>query len=298
MIAANIFDVKRFGITDGAGIRTVLFAKGCPLRCKWCQNPEGLTSDLKVWQAPASCVGCRCCQVACGQKAIHFDAHGLALDTALCNLCGDCIRACPTGAMRFDGRTMTVPQAIDEIEKDRIFYGEGGGVTLSGGECTASPEFSLALLGECRERGIDTAIETCLHTPAEQLDAFAGLSNRIIADLKLIDSARHLAHTGVDNALILKNLCRLAQKGSDLLLRIPLIPGYTADRENLAGIAAFAASLDAGVPVELLNFNPMCREKYRALRRDWAFPHGQRAFSLEEMQAFRRIVAEYGLKVL
>ena len=298
MLSANIFDIKRFGINDGDGIRTVLFLKGCPLRCQWCQNPEGLFPDIRVWHWMETCVSCQSCVAACGQQAICFDEAGLLIDQERCTLCGECVRTCPTGAIRFDGKRMTVDQVMEELEKDRVFYGENGGVTLSGGDPLASPDFSLAVLEECRARGIHTAIETCLYASREYVEAFAEATDQIIADIKLIDPERHLAVTGVDNGLILGNINSLIKLDCDLLLRVPLISGYTADRENLEGIAQFISSQPRPVPVQLLNFNPMCREKYRSLRLDDSFLQGQRAFTQVEMLEFQAVLEAYGLHVI
>jgi len=298
MISANIFDVKRFAINDGDGIRTVLFIKGCPLRCKWCQNPEGIFPDIRIWYAKSMCVGCKACVAACKANAIGWDEKGARIDQDRCTRCGKCTVACPTGAIRFDGKEMSAEEALHEIGKDRAFYGKDGGVTLSGGECMASPEFSLAVLKGCRERGIGTSIETSLHAKPETVDAFAEVTDRIIADIKLIDPARHKAATGADNGLILSNIRRLAERKADLLLRTPLIPGFTDDKENITGIAEFVASLDADIPVELLNFNPMCRDKYESLRIPYQFDSNQREIPEKDVQALKQILTEHGLRAL
>ncbi len=296
MISANVFDIKRFGVNDGNGIRTVLFIKGCPLRCKWCHNPEGISPEIHLWHVPSRCVNCGSCIAACPQGALSSDEQGIRIDDEKCDLCGECIRACPTGAMQADAVRMTVDEAMEQIERDRVFYGDSGGVTLSGGECTASPEFSLEVLRQCRERGINTAIETSMFAPTEVMRAFAESTDSIIADLKLIDPERHKAATGTDNALILQNFEWLAHSGKDLVIRIPLIPGYTADEENLDGIAAYIANINPDVPVELINFNPMCVGKYESLRRDFITAPGS-PYPPERMKEFKRIVAKHGLTV-
>lgn len=298
MITANVFDIKRFSIHDGDGIRTAIFLKGCPLRCKWCQNPEGLIPGIRVWYAKNLCVFCKSCVAACPVQAIGWDERGAKIDHGACTLCGECVFACPTGAIRFDARRMSAEEALAEIEKDRPFYGKDGGVTLSGGECMASPDFSLALLNACRARGIGTSIETSLYAGADVVDAFCEATDQIIADIKLIDPARHKAATGVDNALILSNIGRLARKDANLLLRVPLIPGYTDDEENITGIAEFVASLGKKIPVELLNFNPMCRDKYEALRMEYAFSPDEREIPEERVRALKQILTGRGLTAL
>lgn len=298
MITANVFDIKRFSINDGDGIRTTIFLKGCPLRCKWCQNPEGLAPEIRVWYAKNLCVSCKSCVAACPVHAIDWDDCGVKVDREACTLCGECVTACPTGAIRFDAKRMSVEETLREIEKDRPFYGKDGGVTLSGGECMASPAFSLALLQACRARGIGTSVETSLAVKPEIADALCEAADQLIADIKLIDSERHRKATGADNALILENIRRLAKMGANLLIRVPLIPGYTDDEENLSGIADFVASLGRDVPVELLNFNPMCRDKYEALREEYAFSPDEREISGDRVQKLKQIFVGRGLTAL
>lgn len=299
MTSALIFDIKRFGVNDGNGIRTVLFIKNCPLKCRWCQNPEGLTPGVNVWYARSVCIGCRSCVAACPKKCLVYDEEGVIIGNDACTRCGACINVCPTGALRFDAKEMTVEEAMLEIEKDEVFYhAAGGGVTLSGGDPAMTPEFSLAVLKACRERSIGTAVETCLYASPGIVDALADACDEIIADIKLIDPARHKAATGADNALILRNIRHLAARGANLRLRTPLIPGFTADHENITAIADFIASLNPAIPYELINFNPMCREKYRSLRWVYAFDTDQRPFTPSEMRGFKAVAEARGLKVL
>ncbi len=298
MITANVFDSKRFSINDGDGIRTTIFIKGCPLRCKWCQNPEGLIPEISLWYAKNSCVACKSCIAACEKGALSWDERGVKIDHDACTLCGDCVTACPTGAIRFDAREMSVEDALEEIEKDRPFYGNDGGVTLSGGECMMNPAFSLGVLYGCRERGINAQIETSLFAPTETVDAFAKAADKIIADIKLINPARHKNATGVDNAPILRNIRRLSDQGVNLLLRVPLIPGFTDDDENISGIADFVASLGRDIPVELLNFNPMCREKYDSLRETYPFDPDQREIPQQRVDALKQILTDHGLTAI
>ena len=295
MITANVFDIKRFSINDGDGIRTTIFLKGCPLACKWCQNPEGLIPEIRLWYARNICVACKSCIAACEENALRWDDRGVAIDHASCTRCSECVVACPTGAIRFDAREMSVAEALEEIKKDRPFYGTDGGVTLSGGECMVSPAFSLGVLRGCRECGINAQIETSLYARPEIVDAFAETTDKIIADIKLIDPARHYLATGVDNALILSNIRWLAQQDTNLLIRVPLIPGFTDDEENMRGIAQFVASLGREIPVELLNFNPMCREKYESLRKTYQFDPDEREIPQQRVDALKQILTDCGL---
>lgn len=298
MTTANVFDIKRFSINDGEGIRTTIFLKGCPLACRWCQNPEGLIPEIRLWYSKHVCVSCKSCIAACPEGALAWDEQGVSIRHDVCTRCGACVTACPTGAIRFDAREMRVEDVLFEIEKDIPFYGKDGGVTLSGGECMASPAFSLGVLRSCRARGIGTSVETSLYASPETADAFAEAADQIIADIKLIDPERHIAATGVDNARIRSNIRRLASSGANLLLRVPLIPGYTDDDENIAGIAQFVASLERAIPVELLNFNPMCRDKYDALRGEYAFSPDQRELPQERVRELKQIFESQGITVL
>jgi pyruvate formate lyase activating enzyme len=295
MTAANIFDIKRFGINDGGGIRTVLFIKGCPLRCRWCHNPEGMSPDIHLWRAATQCVGCGSCVSSCTRGALRFDEQNIRIDEQYCDLCGDCVRACPTGAIKPDAVRMTVDGAMAEIARDEVFYGTDGGVTLSGGECTASPEFSLAVLKACRKRGIHTAIETCMYVSESVMREFADNTDIIIADIKILDKDKHKAATGTNNSLILRNFEWLAHSGKSLLIRIPLIPGFTADPKNVADIAAYIASVNKQIPIELINFNPMCTGKYESLNKE--FITNQLPYSHGEMEKYARIVSGQGLSV-
>ncbi|MFH1879473.1 MAG: radical SAM protein, partial [Bacillota bacterium] len=201
-------------------------------------------------------------------------------------------------ALRFDGVHISAEDAIAEIEKDMVFFGKDGGVTLSGGECMASPDFTLEVLTGCRQRGIGTNIETSLYASAETVEAIADLCDRVIADIKLMDPVRHRAGTGVDNALILSNIRRLAKRGTNLLLRTPLIPGYTDDPENIAAIARFIAKLDADIPLELLNFNPMFTGKYKALGLECKFSADKTEIPQEWVDMLKQIVTDHGVRVL
>ena len=297
MITANIFDIKRFGINDGSGIRTVLFIKGCPLRCKWCHNPEGILPDIHLWCVAGQCVGCNSCINACTRGALSADGQTVQINKQSCNLCGDCVRACPTGAMRPDAVRMSVDEAMAEIMRDEVFFGTDGGVTLSGGECTASPEFSLAVLKACRSRGIHTAIETCMYAPESVMHELADNTDSVIADIKILDTDRHKAATGVDNALILRNFEWLARSGKDLLIRIPLIPGFTADINNISDIAAYIAGINNQVPVELINFNPMCTGKYESMQIDFIANTQLAPYTHEEVEKYARIIKDQGLTV-
>ena len=287
-----VFEVKRFAVHDGPGLRTTLFLKGCPLRCPWCQNPEGLHLEPRLWYKEADCLRCGNCVAACQERALALDER-VHIDQAACVLCKRCLDACPTGALRLDGREVRAEEAEELLLQDAVFYAEGGGITLSGGEVMAQWPFALELLRRMRARGVDTAIETCLLVKQDVLSRFLELVDHFIVDIKYFDGAEHRRVLGESNELILANYRYLVEKGADVLVRTPLIPGYTATEANIRAIARFVRLTDANARYELLNFNPLCRSKYAALEED--YPVSGQPFSAGEMEAFYAILREEGI---
>lgn len=287
-----VFEVKRFAVHDGPGLRTTLFLKGCPLRCPWCQNPEGLHLEPRLWYKEADCLRCGNCVVSCQERALALDER-VHIDQAACVLCGRCLDACPTGALLLDGHEVSADEAEETLLQDAVFYAEGGGITLSGGEVMAQWPFALELLRRMRARGVDTAIETCLLVKQDVLSRFLGLVDHFIVDIKYFDGAEHRRVLGESNELILANYRYLVGKSADVLVRTPLIPGYTATEANIRAIARFVRLTDANARYELLNFNPLCRSKYAALEED--YPVSGQPFSAGEMEAFYAILREEGI---
>ena len=287
-----VFEVKRFAVHDGPGLRTTLFLKGCPLRCPWCQNPEGLHLEPRLWYKEADCLRCGTCVAACQERALALDER-VHIDRAACTLCKRCLDACPTGALLLDGREVSADEAEETLLQDAVFYAEGGGITLSGGEVMAQWPFALELLRRMRARGVDTAIETCLLVKQDVLSRFLELVDHFIVDIKYFDGAEHRRVLGESNELILANYRYLVEKGADVLVRTPLIPGYTATEANIRAIARFVRLTDANARYELLNFNPLCRSKYAALEED--YPVSGQPFGAGEMEAFYAILREEGI---
>lgn len=287
-----VFEVKRFAVHDGPGLRTTLFLKGCPLRCPWCQNPEGLHLEPRLWYKEADCLRCGNCVATCQERALALDER-VHIDQAACVLCKRCLDACPTGALLLDGREVSADEAEETLLQDAVFYAEGGGITLSGGEVMAQWPFALELLRRMRARGVDTAIETCLLVKQDVLSRFLELVDHFIVDIKYFDGAEHRRVLGESNELILANYRYLVEKGADVLVRTPLIPGYTATEANIRAIARFVRLTDANARYELLNFNPLCRSKYAALEED--YPVSGQPFSAGEMEAFYAILREEGI---
>jgi pyruvate formate lyase activating enzyme len=298
---ARIFDLQRFSVHDGPGIRSTLFLKGCPLRCAWCQNPEGLEGAIRLWHFANLCQRCEACVEACPPRALSLAADGLEIDHAACDLCGKCVEACPRNALAFDGRDLGVDEAVTQLAADRLFYERsGGGVTFSGGDPLLQTEFVAEVAGRLKAQGIHTAVETSLFAAWEKIEALLPVIDLFIVDLKLADPVEHLELTGQDNALILANARRLAAAlaGSDrLLFRVPLIPAMTAKQGNLVALARIAAAIDRSVPVELMNFNPLAAAKYRRMRREHALAGEAAGFTDQELSAFRLVFSQEGLRV-
>jgi formate C-acetyltransferase len=266
-----VFDVQRFCLHDGPGIRTTVFLKGCPLRCSWCHNPEGLGPEPELMFTRALCTGCGACVSACPSGAHSVGGGGHAIDRARCRACGACVSACPGGAMALAGRWMSVQQVLRAALEDRAYYeASGGGVTLSGGEPLAQAEFCLELLRACRDAGLHTALDTALHAPWQTVATLLPVVDLFLADLKHVDSARHRSATGAGNDLILANLRRLARHDAAVVLRVPMIGGFNDSPDDAADIASFVAALGNVRRVELLAHHALGEGKRQALGQDVA----------------------------
>ncbi len=290
-----VFSVQRFSVHDGPGIRTTVFLKGCPLRCPWCQNPEGLVRAARVWNFDNLCVGCGACAAVCPVNAIQMGSDGRpVIDHRLCTGCEKCIHECVRNALAVDGWEVSAAELAESLLADTVFYtASGGGVSFSGGEPLCQADFVSDVAERCRAAGIGTALETCLEVPWEAMESVLGCIDHFLVDIKIADSARHLAVTGVGNDRIIENFRRLAAAlpADRLRVRLPLIPGFTALADNIAAVADIVRDANADVPLELLNFNPLAEAKYRRMAVPNDFPSGLRAFTDDEMAAFRAVAA-------
>ena len=295
----RIFDVRRFSTHDGGGIRTTVFFKGCPLRCAWCHNPEGIDFGRRPLWFAGKCIGCGGCVELARFGGVRRTETGIAVDPAAEEDWDAILDACPTGALRWDSRDVRVDELMELIRRDMPFYAHGGGgATLSGGDPLMQADFARELLLRCREEGVHTAIETELHAPEEAVQAVLPLVDLIYADLKLLDGGLHRQWAGVGNERILSNLEALltGPLSERLILRTPLIPRITATEENLRAIAAWLARRNSAVRWELLNYNPLAAAKYPLVGREYSLQENLPRFSAEQMEAFAELARSAGVK--
>ena len=253
-IKINLTEIQRFCMHDGPGIRTTVFLKGCPLRCAWCHNPETQKSDPQLLYYAQKCIGCTACAAVCPNGVHSFEIEHM-LDRTLCHSCGLCAKACPTGALELVGKDWSVEEVLDVVEKDRAFYGDQGGVTISGGEPFLQKEATIALLKACKEKGLHTAVETCGFFDSTLLEDAVTCTDLFLWDLKDTDAERHKQYTGVSNELILANLKKVDSMGAKMRLRCILVNGVNTQKDHYAKIAEIANSLSRCEGVDLVPYH-------------------------------------------
>jgi pyruvate formate lyase activating enzyme len=289
------FNVQRFSTEDGPGIRTTVFMKGCPLRCRWCHNPEGLSPKAQLIWYDVRCIGARRCLAACPVEALELTPEGMRIDRERCQPCDLCAEACPSGALELIGRRWTPEELLAQVAKDTAFYEtSGGGVTVSGGEPTMQPDFVEAFLRLCRESGIATALDTCGYADWSVYERLLPYVDLVLFDLKILDRERHRQATGVYPDRILANAAAIAERGMPMWIRTPIIPGYTDDEANIGALAAFIRNrLPTVQRWDLLAYTNLGVSKYRRL--DLPYPLEEAKLPLREhMERLAAVAADGG----
>ena len=266
MIKATIFDIQKFSIHDGPGIRTTVFFKGCPLSCIWCHNPESWRVTPQLFYTSSKCVGCGKCVDVCANSCHKFDNDCHIFERQNCIICGKCVNTCPTKSLELCGREYTVDEVLSEVQKDRIFYEtSNGGMTLSGGEPMAQFDFVLELARKAKAAGLHIAIETCGFAPQKNFEAILPYIDLFLFDIKSTNSEKHKQFTGQDLTLIHKNLLFIDRNGKKLQLRCPLIPGVNDSENELIGIAEIANSLKNLQSIDIEPYHPLGAAKAERL---------------------------------
>lgn len=262
-----LFDIRKFSLHDGPGIRTTVFFKGCPLNCWWCHNPESQSTSPEIMLWESRCIRCGECVSNCAVEAIQATGGSSTItDRDICTVCGSCVEICTADARQLVGQRYTIAQVMEQIRRDGPFFEESqGGVTFSGGEPLAQRAFLATLLKECKSLGLHTALDTSGYAPWKILDSIRADVDLFLYDLKLMDDVRHRQYTGVPNGLILHNLRALAERGHAIVVRVPVIPGINDDTANMEAIIDFVASLPHVEHVDLLPYHASAEGKYERL---------------------------------
>lgn len=292
---ARIFEIKRFAVHDGSGIRTTVFFKGCPLSCVWCHNPEGISFGAQLAFYENKCIGCGECVKACPFAAHRISGGTHTYHADFCRHCGTCAAVCPAGALTLYGEEVTAEELLPRLTEDRDFYdNSGGGVTLSGGECLCQPDFCAELLRRLKSEGIHTAVDTCGAVPRHAIDAVLPYTDIFLYDIKAIDENVHKRCTGLSNRLILDNLQYLVSRDKDIEVRIPYVPGFN-DGE-VPEIADFLSGLPHITGVRLLPYHNYAGSKYKSLSMKNTLP--QILPAKEELDAAKKCLQKKGLMIL
>ena len=291
----RIFNIQKFCLHDGPGIRTTVFFKGCNLRCAWCANPESQETDVQLTLDEGKCSGCGRCANICPTSAREVIGGRIHLDADRCNGCGFCIGECPVNAIGREGEYISAHAVAEEVLKDSVFYAHsGGGVTLSGGEVLMQQEFATELARLLRSEGVHLAVETAAAVPEERFREFLREIDYVIIDLKHYDDAKHLAGTGVGNKDVLRNLRLLKESGKAFLVRIPVIPGFNDGMEDARGFARLLSELDI-YEAQLLPFHQMGEKKYALLGRKYAYA-GEKQLHSEDLKEYKAEFQKAGVQ--
>lgn len=291
-----VFDIQRFSISDGPGIRTTVFLKGCSLKCKWCHNPESISSRIQMQTFFHKCINCGTCFMICENHAHEVSDDLRVFHQERCRLCGECVSHCYSKSLIISGREMTVSEVMEEIKKDRTFYVDSrGGVTFSGGEPLLQSRYLKEILEECKKENIHTAVDTAGNVPFKAFLDVMDDTDLFLFDLKMMDREKHKEYTGASNDLILENLKKLAALRKRILIRIPVIPGVNDQKEEIRKMTDFIKALDIEA-VELLPYHNLGGSKYESLSIPYELTE-LKTPSKEEMTVLGELFEKSGIKV-
>jgi len=289
-----VFDIQRFSLHDGSGIRTIVFLKGCPLSCQWCSNPESQNMKPVIMYKRENCFHCGRCIAACKQEAVGPDKR-IRINRDRCVGCGECANTCPSGALALKGRRMSVQQVVRELKKDATTYRRsGGGITLSGGEPLMQYEFAAGLLQACKGQGWNTAIETTGIGSGQAIEKVIPYTDTVLLDIKHMDGDQHKKYTGVDNKLVLKNAPRICRI-SNTVIRVPVIPGFNFSVDAIKKIAEYARTLTGIRTIHLLPYHSFGANKYELMGRAYLMKH-VKPLQPEELEECKAAVESYGFR--
>ncbi|MFV0502849.1 MAG: glycyl-radical enzyme activating protein [Lachnospirales bacterium] len=293
-LSGTVFDIQRFSLHDGPGIRTIVFLNGCPMSCQWCSNPESQTIKPIVMYKSSDCINCGRCIKVCKVNAISTSNPSF-IDRDKCTACGECVNACPTGALVLKGHNMTVEQLIRELKKDATtFRRSGGGVTISGGEPLVQYEFASELLKACKAQGYTTAMETTGFGSDEAIETVIPYVDTVLLDIKSIDNRLHKEFIGVSNELILQNAIRISEI-SDTTIRVPVVPNFNFSKKSIEDIANFACTLHGVKKIHLLPYHTFGENKYDLIGRKY-FLEDIKPLKAQDLEEYKKIVENKGFQ--
>jgi pyruvate formate lyase activating enzyme len=291
-----IFNIQKYSIHDGPGIRTTIFVKGCPLRCKWCANPESINPIPEIFFRREKCDQCAKCLDVCNSNAIIIDGESIEIDTSKCDLCLKCEAICSSGAISCTGRKVSVDEVIFEAMQDEVFYNNsGGGITISGGEPLFQPDFTIKLLKEFKDKAIHTTIDTTGYASWEVIDKILNYTDLILYDIKHLDPRQHFKFTGVYNEMILSNLEKILKKRARIWIRVPVIPEFNDSKDYMQKLAKYLEEKPIE-KVSLLPYHEWGKHKYKYLGRVYPFRNAQ-FIDQEVIKEFKNILKSSNLKV-